>query len=191
MLAHARFPPNRLEVFFTQNGVAIENVREEVRQGQSLIRVDYTCRYQAPDGSGEVISRGAMWFDPSNHWALKEVDLTAKGGRYGSAKHHYVLTFGEAMDGFKLPLQLDRSYRTGDDPTRGTLMTVVKYEGYQRRDLPEREFAVSAYGLPEIDPALARTNPLWYWCFGLAALACGGVFFFRWYGRRRTAAVER
>jgi hypothetical protein len=64
---------------------------------------------------------------------------------------------------------------------------LILFSDFKREEIPEYEFSVGAYGLPEIDPALARPR-WWLWTFVVAGVALAGAVLLRRRARQAAAA---
>jgi hypothetical protein len=84
-------------------------------------------------------------------------------------------------------MRLLRESRSSNLPQNEWRVTEVVYKNWVREEIPQHRFAVSAYGLPEIDPEIKRPWPMWLWCVMVAAVAVAAMCLFRWLARRRKA----
>jgi hypothetical protein len=159
---------------------------------EELVRV--TFRY-SPDNKKVYPRDGvvAVALDPLGDWVLRraEVEIESHGKkRKGIWKSvlrrdykpgpdgHPLLSGGELRNTFQENGQVIDENRY-----------LVEMDLKQRKSIPESEFTLSAYGLPE--PYWARPEPRpWYLWFGIAGIVClalGASAF--WLKRRRAAAA--
>jgi len=122
-------------------------------------------------------------------WVLYEYEYRPKNGL---AIRKGVIDYGEIQDGFPVPKRLVTSvFDTRKKALRAG--TTYDFEEFRFVDLPEREFTLAAFGLPEgvLRPSrVARTSQTGYWLLGLAFMALAGSVALKYASsrRRRTAA---
>jgi hypothetical protein len=120
--------------------------------------------------------------DPSNYWCIRDADL-----KYSNLWTRTEVQMGPPVDGYPIPSKYNITIApAGLMRPDWTLFEInVKNAAVDRP--PEHRFAVSAYGLPEIDPAIKQPWPMWLWCVMVAAVAVAAMCLFRWLARRRRA----
>jgi hypothetical protein len=145
------------------------------RAGRELVRFDFTSRPQRATGlavNGRkgfgtlIVSGGWVLLDPDRYWLIQEYGLTAtnlaatqSGQRAGS------MTYKEGQDPFPI---VSRVSVTAGDGVKAASESLYEYD-LKPRDVPNREFTLSAFGLPE--PAGARLPTPWYlWALGCSVL---------------------
>jgi hypothetical protein len=141
----------------------VEPAREN---GDELVKVrfSYTPDEQNPLRGGSVL------LDPQHDWVVRKGEATrAAGGkeftstieysyREGS-NHHPILTQSRSQQTTK---ENNRAFRNNE--------TVQDYDFREQETVPEKEFLLSAFGLPDL-PGEGRVTP-WYLWLGGAGLAC-------------------
>jgi hypothetical protein len=186
--------PERIaDYLFKRRNLQIREVSGVARDGKKLVRVKYTVDGSVLSGvppnphlpgfekPAAVVLHEEMLLDPDRYWVIRETKSD-----WDEAKDREVMEYAE-VDGF--PVLRRHEYRHWDKrsgPIWG--MTTAVYKDVQRRNVPEWEFSVSAFGLPEIDPAVERPTPLWVWCLAGSVLAGGVAFAARRYARRQAVA---
>jgi len=149
-----------------------------------LVRVEFEYpRTKANNEPDMTFSDGYLVVDPSREWALQE---------YGAAVYAHIsnsrsvvrvtLEYGDSVDGVPIATKLERTTTFPDDP--GTTMEGLMTVAVVSKDVPEEEFYLSHYGLPE--PNFERR---WYgaWLiFSIGVAACLVVAY--WIRRRRALA---
>jgi len=140
---------------------------EEIEwKGIKAVRVTF----ERPDKQHVLFDFGPSYLicDTSRHWAILEYEL--KVGP--TSIHHVELDFGEAINGFPIPKKsFRRSFGTQDaESIRRTICDIEVL----RTSIPDSEFRLSHYGLPEpVFSAPSRGGWLWYLAGGIALIAFG------------------
>lgn len=158
----------------------------EVAQASQQASGLFELRFRV-DPKGEALrmmflcSGGRLLLDPSKSWLPLEYELHYPGtdsvlaGRFSDFRLH---------DGVWLPFAFSTETRKGD----GTVIPIgsgTLQEVGIRESIPEREFTLSAFGLPE--PGGVNTGvPAWIWLTGVIVLfvAAGALVRSRHKGRR-------
>ena len=139
----------------------------------ALIRV--TFEHSPPTQPRRVPTRTAGWYDlnPAAGWSVREAEETIVTGKDGIAvRSHLVSDFDQATGAV-----FTREVRSETRLTRsGQLInhhsTAAKYRMWFDSGVPEREFSLTAYGLPE-PPGVEfkRRTPTYVWLL-LGAAGC-------------------
>jgi hypothetical protein len=141
----------------------VEPAREN---GDELVKVRFSY---TPDEKNPLRG-GSMLLDPQHDWVVRKGEATrAAGGkeftstieysyREGS-NHHPILTQSRFQQTTK---ENNRVFRNNE--------SVQDYDLREQETVPEKEFLLSAFGLPE-PPGEGRATP-WYLWLGGAGLAC-------------------
>lgn len=181
--AGIRIPPHQLRDWFALPAVQVQMVSRVPIGDSAVFQVVY--RYENPR---ESVHTGTIRFDPDNHWVINEmaVVFTDRLGRSG--KSHCQIEYGEKIKGFAVPKRFTKTQSYDHIPIEYSTIWVAEFTDFEAGNIPEYKFAVSAYGLPEIDPAIKRPWPVWIWCLIGAGVLGALAFATRWYARRRAAA---
>jgi hypothetical protein len=147
-----------------------------VKRGeQELVRFDFTSRPQrvmsqvinGRKGFGILmVSGGWVLLDPNRYWLIEEYGLNVSNlSGTKSGKWSGNMNYKEGQDGFPIISRI--SVKVGDG---SSVANEYLYEfSLQQREVPDREFTLSAYGLPE--PAGVRLPAPWYlWALGVSVL---------------------
>jgi hypothetical protein len=141
----------------------VEPAREN---GDELVKVRFSY---TPDEKNPLRG-GSMLLDPHHDWMVRkgEATLAAGGKEFTStiewsyregSNHHPILTQARGQQTTK---ENNRVFRNNE--------VVTDYDLREQETVPEKEFLLSAFGLPE-PPGEGRATP-WYLWLGGAGLAC-------------------
>lgn len=171
-------------------GFKVADVVREPDSAEELARLTFSY---SPANSEDTNQLRGGWLvlDPLHDWVIRkgELDLDPKG--LGKT-YKYSLRY-EYKDGPEHHPILTSSVVNGVIRDGQTLIAGEHVEGTaeleQRKVIPDSEFTLSAFGLPE--PHWAQTRkPSWYLWLGVAGVGClilgGGL---AWVRRRRAASV--
>ena len=142
------------------------------RDGESLVKIRFTYEPYGPAVKAKTAIRGGwILFSPRRRWGLVESEIDAA---WGGLMIHAVDYADDGPDGIPTVRQVvDKN--CGKDRQRGAVRT-TEFERWGYRDVPEEEFTLKSYGLPEVDEkgAAAGRSVLHYWLFGIG-LAFAGI----------------
>ena len=178
-----------LKPFLTDySELSINQVSPVIKDGRTLVRVDFDLLPQDP----KMILRGG-WFlyDPEHFWVIRAYEVQVEFLRSAgtSSKGTIKATYDYQDDSAELPLlkKTLKNIKVFDVPP-SELEYVQEYD-IRELELPEKDFTLSAFGLPE--PLNSpKPRPRWYWWTALA----GGVLIVAsigtglWLRRRRAVA---
>lgn len=173
----------------------LERVERIDRQGEQLVRVVFakTGSGQTTKGGAFPIQTGSLVLDPQRYWCLRGYDVVGMHGDMRMSRK-VEIDIVDSPSGFPIPrrkVQIGESILQGGIRDYGQVLTELE----ERDPLPlpdDREFTLTAFGLPE-PPGVEWKKPTpWYLWAGLAAVVClilGAVF--AWLKRRSASTVER
>jgi len=168
-----------------QPGFSIRSAAWRERDGKRLLSIDFDCPMEKNRQGGY---EGTLLVAPAQKWALIEYELRFKKGdglRVGAIEYE------GAVDGFPVPKRVSHSGLKTADRTPIKVAT-FELKGVRFERLPEKEFTLSAFGLPEIDVVnRRRRGGAEYWLVGasLVALAIAGMFWIASARARRRQAA--
>lgn len=176
-----------LPKLFRSRGFRCLAVEPEQINGAELVRLTFTF---APEGRNRL-KGGWLVLDPPHYWVVRrgEVEMDLGEKLEGVAKWIVQSDYKEGSNLHPIPTR--RVYK-GKVWEKGHLISeqeflINSYDYRERASIPESEFTLSAYGLPEPHWARPKTRP-WYLWLGIAGVAClalgAGAF---WLKRRRAA----
>lgn len=166
---------------------AVKEVTPLEQNGHTYIRVAFANRpkvrvLEDPGMEGWVL------LDPDRYWVIKEGQITAEYRGGGKGTVTFTNEYHVTRDGFPIPRQrTTREQFSLDDRIEG-LHTV---EFVEQGEVPEREFSLSVFGLPEPRGVTFPQPSRWYlWFGGFAFLSLlAGGFFWRRANRRKLATT--
>jgi hypothetical protein len=143
--------------------------------------VDFECPHAVDKPPPYFVQGGTMMLDPAGYWTLIEgrfhiQDIIATG----KIEIHIDYKFD---NGVPIPV---RYYQTGSRSNGTNFREEFTYDwSVPARPLPESEFTLSHYGLPEpVGVVWEKRTPVYVWLLVAAgALLTLGIFF-RWLARR-------
>jgi hypothetical protein len=151
----------------------IKQVTPVKDEGHEWVRVDYDWVPAANDDVRQRESTAHVTLDPANHWIVREYEIGLQ-----SATVRATLEYGDEI-GDPPRYKKRREVMSGDKWENGGPWEVSRTVDFQRlenRTVPEGEFKLSFYGLPEPDlSTLGTTGRLSYtfWVFFiLGIVAC-------------------
>jgi len=163
--------------------------RPVIRNGRNFVQIDFECphpikKYTRP----YFVQSGSLLLDPVHYWCMQEYDLKIKSID-GNGTNHAVFEFREGSN--RLPT-ITRMVRTGKSPLGNSSEEIFEFDLHEASELPpEKEFTLSAFGLPEpmgVKP-LERSHT-WFWLSAATVGLAGLAILFAWLKRRREAAVH-
>jgi hypothetical protein len=184
--------PEKLGDYLRRDNLRIREVAGLSRAGKNLVQVKYVIDTSLPSGvprnprvsfdeaSKPMIVTGELLLDPERYWSVQESRTDSPGNKIRD-----IFDYNE-IDG--LPVLRRHEFRSQSPGSSVWYVETADYKDMTKRDTPEYEFSVSAYGLPEIDPAIKRPTPVWVWCLIGAGVTGIMAFATRWYARRRAVA---
>jgi hypothetical protein len=174
---------------FRSRGFKCVNVAPEPTTGEELVRLTFTF---SPEGKNRLTG-GWLVLDPSHYWVIRrgEVDADLGDKKKGTAKWTVQHDYKEGSNHHPI---ITRKVLKGKGWEDGRLIfesdfSIDAYDLHERATIPESEFRLSAYGLPE--PLWAQPKKThWYFWLGLAGILClmlGATV--AWLKKRRVARL--
>lgn len=163
---------------------SIENVTRLQEDGDAVVKVEF--RYSPPKGDARQPNlRGWAVFDPQRYWVMRRFETKAI---FGGVEINYAgtLQYISTPEGFPI---LKGTETTRRIPSKAREFQAKHSFSLVEREVPDREFRLSAFGFPEPGSAPRAASSHWYLVFvgiGIAAVGLGGYLFHR----RRTRALD-
>lgn len=131
---------------------------------------------------GTDASPQELWVDPENSWRVVEYSRETKYAKFATE-----VTYGQTIEGLSLPTGFKNTstYKPGVDMP-GQVIT-GKLESIRLADKSDRDFTLTAFGLPEpVDATpLPRRTPRYVWFLAGALVCAVAAFLLRHLARRR------
>ena len=160
----------RFDDFFQRRDIQVTKAAWVNEGDRRLARI--TFRYRKKPGRSHV-----LYFDPSRYWILTKARSEGLNG--GDVRYKEHLEF-EEIDGFPVLTRAVLKTRERGWPAGRWYVVEAEHRDVRTADLPEYEFSVSAFGLPEIHPAIKQPVPMWQWLALIAVVAAIIAVLARW-----------
>ena len=178
-----------LRVIPTAPEFSLKGISAETREGRDLVKVEF--EYAAPKDKPRVPSlAGWALYDPVRYWVLAAFDVqqtwTAPAGQTGRRAVTY--EFQDTPDGYPIPKRI--VVHASSNPRDGSFQTENTYDfDFREGEVPESDFTLSAFGLPEPKGMAPPKSSRWYLWFIAGGVICLGVgaFFRRRLQRKRSS----
>jgi hypothetical protein len=171
---------SRLRQIVQNPSFKVTNVAKEIQNGQELIRIDHIYNYVLPASQDRhVQARGSLWLDPSRSWCIrryKSSDQTTTGAeRDSETEVEVVCKTIDDPSGFPILKSTTEDVRIINFKNHQKLeeTRTTDYELEVNDRVPDNEFTLTAFGLPEPggEEPMKRPTPFYIWI-----LAAAGVF---------------
>lgn len=165
------------------SGFHLQRITREQQEGKDIIKM--VARYTPSDSKEGAISDIDIIMDPGRHWCILSFSFRESWGRVIGT-----VDYGPDDQAFPVPVRytMTQNYDKGGQTVYETAFENWKY----RRDgIPEKDFYLSAFGLPEpmgVKPLPPSRN--WLWLLAAAVGASALAFVFAWLKRRQVIAVR-
>jgi hypothetical protein len=168
-------------------GFALGRVTRVTRNYGQAVKVEFSYRNADKPQIPSSID-GWVLYDPQHFWVVRECEAqyewTSVKGSTASATVAY--EYEETADGFPIPKRINKRVKNaakGDE-------SEFRYEfGLKEADVPESDFTLSAFGLPE--PGGVRRPIPWYlWAALLGVVCLSAAALLQWRARRRAGRAE-
>ncbi|MFO0799085.1 MAG: hypothetical protein U0804_16580 [Gemmataceae bacterium] len=154
---------------FRDPATTVHATRREVWRGKSVVTVEIECRSDAVRPSRQV--RAVYYFDPAAGWACVgdwAVPINPSTDPRYESVYHYVM-----RDGWPVPTRLEMWELPPGVTTGGKLAKYTDIEEYLPiSPLDERDFRLTAFGLPEPAGVVWPKPRSGWWWFVWAAVGC-------------------
>jgi hypothetical protein len=167
----------------THKEFVVKSQKRVKEHGKDLVRIDFD--YSLPQKQYSVRS-GWFLLDPSLYWLVKAYRANVIWGKSDAGTVDYVSDFTLDSDGVPL---LTKALEKIDCPSQKVRVDRVTEYSLERREAAAEEFALSAFGLPDVrkGSGTSWTRPLILAGAGFLCLALGIKIWFR---RRKPAEAS-
>jgi len=145
-------------------GFTLVSAKEVDREARNLVQVEFTFTPSQSELEKRDIFRqiwtlrgGTLMFWPEEHWALVESKLNFLVPPDKESKTITKVEYADPIEG-RRPL---KSVHRLTDAHWGTADESIVFEKYEFRDVQDREFTLSAFGLPE--PGVEDNPRMFFW----------------------------
>ncbi len=168
-----------LSDWLTRPGFQIDGVTPLVQGDETLVEVKFTYKDPGPDRKQDLAG-GRFVVDPNHHWTIHEFQT---GMWWGVVKAS--LRYKGDLDGFPQVAE-KTTLLAGND--KSSLKRELQFKKLARETVPEAEFQMTSFGLPEPKFAPAPTNMTPYWFLLVAVvLAVAAILLGRQFRRAAPA----
>jgi len=172
----------------------VTKVAKKIQNGQELVRVDHVYNYvpSAANPDRHVRSQGSLWLDPSRCWCIRRYkssdQATTRGERDSEQELEVVCETMDHPSGFPILKSwteqvkiIGYKNKSKSEETRKT-----DYEWEVNDRVPDTEFTLSAFGLPEPggEEPVKKPIPLYIWILAAAGVCAALALGFRYLVRR-------
>lgn len=170
-------------------------------QSQGLVRVTFTYAPQDKQqewmspGENEAMNQvkgGWVVLDTPRYWVIRKGEIELVMGKDQEITSKWIVENEHDREGSDHHPIITKNSRVGKTWQDGKLVMEEAYTSQldyrERPSIPEEEFTLSAFGLPEPHWATPRKTR-WYLWLGVAGVACLTLGTVTWWLRRRSAAV--
>ncbi|MBX9788905.1 MAG: hypothetical protein K2Y37_08300 [Pirellulales bacterium] len=138
-------------------------------QGAALAKLHYE-RHSEDDGQ-RYEQYGWLSFYPDRCWALREYSFGAKDPN--KTRIRALLDYAGDQEGVPLLKRAEYWYESGPPPRKRSLVQTFEVTELVPGPVPEKEFTLAAFGLPEVEQAAPSKLPYVIVFLGLLALVAG------------------
>lgn len=187
---HLPFNPlgDRLSDVLKNPSFVITGVRGVRRDGKELVQMDYDIHVsnndpQDPSPKNTIeIRHISLILDPERYWSVQECHFD-----FPNMNGDESLEYSQSVDGF--PILRRSTYTQRGKNGLGDMLATQDFNKLVHRDIPENEFTLSAFGLPEMQvPGEQKPRTLWRWLVGIGiALGLFAVFLGVYVKKKRKA----
>jgi hypothetical protein len=149
-------------------------------QGAALAKLHYE-RHGEDDGQ-RYEQYGWLAFYPDRCWALREYSFGAKDPNKTRIRAR--LDYAGDKDGVPLLKRAEYWYESGPPPRKRSLVQTFEVTELVPGPVPEKEFSLAAFGLPDIEQAAPSGLPYLVVFLGILTLVAG-ILLRRWLVARR------
>jgi hypothetical protein len=159
----------------------VVGMRRVSREGRELWVVDFECPHAVDKPPPYFVQGGTMTLDPAGYWTLIEGHFRTQdiiGTGITEIRIEY-----KVDNGVPIPV---RHYHTSSFSDGGKSRMEYTYDwSVPAGSLPESEFTLSHYGLPEpVGVVWEKRTPVYVWLLVAAGVLLTLGIFFRWLARR-------
>lgn len=163
----------------------VKRVEAVPRDGQEMVRIEFGFQPRMEEGRYHGLSGGWLILDPAHDWYIRECETNQTYPDGSASDHHEFLVQPDRKAHPLLKGVGFRSEMKGQKLT-GTRDNTGEYELTIDPDVPDTEFTLTAFGLPEPAGVTWERRPrTWRWLVGAGVGAFVVSMFLFWARARR------
>ncbi len=129
-----------------------------------------------------------LFLDSKRHWCVQKYEILTTYENGAQVRDAAALEYGQTVDGFPVISRVSRTVTNLADG-RAQQRTAVMQSFATKTDIPEEEFTLTAFGVPELEEWPSDRGHLWYWILGFALAAVAFALWLRFHGRKTANAT--
>lgn len=157
------------------------------REEKELVKMEYDRqlihwnRKEGTQKGTSPVEHGTVILDPAHYWCVLEFHFDNPSW-IGDG----TIEYGNEADDFPIPRRC--KYVAKNKKGYGNQLITYEFDKIVHRDIPENEFMLSAFGLPEVQvPGEQHPRPLWRWLIGIGIALGVLAILLRLYVKKRNA----
>jgi hypothetical protein len=161
------------------------------RNGKELVQLEYDRKLVKRDRNDPSqtmaagTEHGIVLLDPEHSWCIREYHLNNPDWKIDGT-----LEYGDEVDGF--PILRRCKHTAMNKQGLGTMLITYEFDKLIHRDIPESEFTLSAFGLPEVQvPGEQKPRTLWRWLLGIGIVLGMLAILLRIYVKKKRQQVSQ
>jgi hypothetical protein len=166
-------------------------VSKEQDNERELVRLDYTYVYDNPKPGNQAKGGGSLFLDPSQCWCIRRAKRSSRMMSNGvpqvDQEHEIEFETIDHPSGFPLVKTQTSRDSVYSYKTKKRLVTTsrIDYEWEVNDSVPDSEFTLSAFGLPEpAGETVKKPIPFYVWILIGAGVCAALALGFRYLARR-------
>lgn len=166
--------------YFSWSGIkdpkfTVQQVTPISRSGRQGVKVEFAYRSPREKPNMPSVKKGYVLYDPQRFWIILEYNAQIEWESTNvKASTTVAYEYEETADGFPIAKRIIRRFT----PVKGVDRENHYEFNLKEADVPESDFTLTAFGLPE-PSGIKRGRPFpWYLALAGIGTACLGVFFF-------------
>jgi hypothetical protein len=174
-----------LSKFIKDPNVTILDVRGVQRDGREMAQMEYTQQLKKRDQQNGV-EHGSVVLDPEHFWCVREYHSDLPDNNFDG-----IVEYGEDVDGFPILRREQDTTTYKDGMFTGKLVITYEFDNLVHRDIPESEFTLSAFDLPEMQlPGEQKPPTLWRWLISIGIAFSVMAVLLRVYMKKKRQAIQ-
>lgn len=175
----------------------VTRIAREVEDGRELVRVEHIYNHVRHVASKDIHERrrGSLWLDPSRCWCIRRskvsTEFTTRGERSSETERELVFETIDHSSGFPILKSITENSKMFNykNQQKSQVTKKTDYELEVNDSVPNSEFTLAAFGLPEpgSDP-VKKPIPIYVWILVAAGVCAALALGFRYLAQRRARA---